>query len=213
MTFDRNVTPPKVLFVDWDGVLCEQPFWHHLPCEHPLRSEVAPALFSDRETLERWMRGELDDIDAMAGIVSPDAMVDALLQLQRSVLRFQASEQMLSVVEDACDTYDAMAVLATDNMPVFERLVERTEFWGRGLFSDVLCSSGLGALKRNPERFYGAALREWNLAPEQALLIDDREENCAAFRAWGGQAIQFRSPTQAREEILGAGQLVRGVAV
>lgn len=96
-------------------------------------------------------------------------------------------------------------VLATDNMDCFAKAItsartrkrknaRRAEFndWA-DLYDDVICSSDIGALKaENPQAFFGPTLAKYGLQFADALLIDDRADNCAAFRHEGGSTVQWK---------------------
>jgi putative hydrolase of the HAD superfamily len=83
---------------------------------------------------------------------------------------------------------------------------EWRDHWQRmvppSLFDVVVDSSVEGV--RKPERaFFEIALGRLALPPEECLLIDDNEENCAAARALGFRVIQFLGTAQAIRDIHG----------
>jgi FMN phosphatase YigB (HAD superfamily) len=62
--------------------------------------------------------------------------------------------------------------------------------WAAGC-DDLVCSSEVGVLKIDPIAFFGPYLRASGLGFAEALLIDDRTDNCAAFTAAGGAALRW----------------------
>jgi FMN phosphatase YigB (HAD superfamily) len=61
---------------------------------------------------------------------------------------------------------------------------------------DIVCSSDVGTLKsENPHAFFGPWLARSGLTFADAVLIDDRTDNCEAFAAQGGQALQWKLGT------------------
>ena len=68
--------------------------------------------------------------------------------------------------------------------------VARYPFLGR--FRDAVVSGTVGITKPDPA-IYRLFLERNSLAPEACLFIDDREENVAAARALGIDAIRFES--------------------
>jgi FMN phosphatase YigB (HAD superfamily) len=65
-------------------------------------------------------------------------------------------------------------------------------------FDELLCSSRLGVLKSDPERFFAATLHRQGMTAADALLVDDFASNCAAFEQWGGRAMHFTGVGAAR---------------
>jgi len=100
----------------------------------------------------------------------------------------------------------AIVVLATDNMDCFSRTFDRVRSRRRRptlgsetmagwavVCDDIICSSEVGALKaEDPVGFFGPWLSEYDLSFSNALLIDDRADNCDAFRGQGGSAVQWK---------------------
>jgi FMN phosphatase YigB (HAD superfamily) len=101
---------------------------------------------------------------------------------------------------------DAMVVIATDNMDCFARAFEHARNRRRRfnreretladwavICDDIICSSQAGALKsEDPQAFFGPWLAAHGVSFTDAVLIDDRADNCAAFTREGGAAIQWK---------------------
>lgn len=122
----------------------------------------------------------------------PDAVADAAQELRDIAVlemrRARLNQALLAMLRRARS--QALIVLATDNMEFFEEAVrERDSFWRT--FDDVIISSNVRALKRDPELFFGRWLAQNNLSFSNAVLIDDSEENCQQFQEAGGNAIFF----------------------
>jgi hypothetical protein len=61
---------------------------------------------------------------------------------------------------------------------------------------DIICSSQAGALKSEaPQSFFGPWPTAHGVGFTDAVLIDDRADNCATFTAQGGTAIQWKMGT------------------
>jgi FMN phosphatase YigB (HAD superfamily) len=108
-------------------------------------------------------------------------------------------------------------VIATDNMDCFVRAFERArrrrprrgEAWvtmadWAGICDDIISSSEVGALKEDPQSFFGPWLDRHGMTFRDAVLVDDRPDNCAAFSAQGGTAIQWKMGTQDVGEVVSA---------
>ncbi len=74
----------------------------------------------------------------------------------------------------------------------------------RSLFDYFICSAYVHERKPAPG-IYRSAIDISGFGPATALLIDDKEENCAAARAMGMQAIRFESPAQLATALAGVG--------
>ena len=104
---------------------------------------------------------------------------------------------------------EAMVVIATDNMDCFARAFEHARSRRRRrtadgetladwavICDDIICSSQAGALKsEDPQAFFGPWLALHGVGFADAVLIDDRADNCAAFTGQGGTAIQWKMGT------------------
>ncbi len=104
---------------------------------------------------------------------------------------------------------EAMVVIATDNMDCFARAFEQARNRRRRLpaqretladwaviCDDIICSSDVATLKADdPRAFFGPWLDTHGRRFADAVLIDDRADNCAAFTQCGGTAIQWKMGT------------------
>jgi hypothetical protein len=107
-------------------------------------------------------------------------------------------------------------VLATDNMDCFARTFDHVRARTRRvkpesetladwaiICDDIICSSDVGALKaEDPIGFFGAWLTANGLQFGDAVLIDDRADNCAAFAGQGGTPIQYKMTTNDVTEVV-----------
>lgn len=198
----------RAVFVDWHGVLCDQPFWHSITQnprhqQHRTLGEAVEVLFRERGTLvAAWMRGRADSQQVLEEL---PALRDRRCRpdyLQRRL--FEDCESM-SPREELLEALAALppltlVVIATDNMDCFSDSVVHVNL-GQ-VFDVALCSSDLGVLKaESPELFFGALLAESGLRPADAVLIDDSAPNCVGFEGFGGHAIQFRDVAQATSDL------------
>lgn len=210
----------KVIFVDWHGVLSRDPFWMSIlkKPHHPLNRQLTESiqwLFDQNDTLVRnWMRG---NIKTTAAIGSMQIVLDKRYKsdyLSRKLVDdcqlMRTNARLLKILREAQN--EALVVLATDNMDCFFESFRRIQNRRRirqqsknlsedesltmtetvRLFDDVLCSSERGVLKHeNPTHFFGDWLSRNSLDFRNALLLDDLEKNCTAFRSVGGSALRM----------------------
>jgi len=74
----------------------------------------------------------------------------------------------------------------------------------RRRFAYFICSGYVHEMKPLPD-IYRAAIDISGLPAEQAVFIDDKQENCDAAMSFNMKAIRFESPAQLRAALLAMG--------
>jgi hypothetical protein len=218
----------RVVFVDWHGVLSRAPYWSTIlsdprhPLHRALRVRLA-RLYSDAGMLAEWMTGSLSTVDLVERLeitagtrYTPDQM---RRHLERDCRNMRVNVDMMRVLRVVRDR--AFVVIASDNVDCFAQTYRRLTGRRRGMdpmteipppdslgawatsCDDLVCSSEVGALKTDAPAFYGSYLRTCGLTFADALLIDDRSDNCAAFRAAGGIALRWTMYADPLAEVSG----------
>ncbi len=201
----------KVVFVDWHGVLSDTPFWHSMRHKRlgpgfNFAEKISEELFVNRADLVAdWMRGKAssdDVVTAMRNGLSQEGQVieiDLLEKLKRDCKFMNYDRGLLGKLQTIRSS--AYLTLATDNMDCFvEALPKRPSLYRH--FDFVLSSSELGVLKKESvETFFGDWLHAHGLSYSQALLIDDRNDNCDAFRSAGGHATVYSGWESIRRDL------------
>jgi hypothetical protein len=207
----------RVIFSDWHGVLSRDPFWTSIrrsathPLHAPLEAGMAGVFDPARDTANEWMKGLLssDEVIAEMGIRLPARFRDDFLarRLDLDCARMTVNAELFEVLRVI--RARAMVVVATDNMDCFARAFEQARSrrprrnrdretladWAV-ICDDIICSSQAGALKsEDPQAFFGPWLSTHWVSFGDAVLIDDRADNCAAFASQGGTAIQWKMGT------------------
>ncbi|MCA1606664.1 MAG: hypothetical protein LC775_14620 [Acidobacteria bacterium] len=201
-----------VIFVDWHGVLSRDPFWTSIRnnSAHPLQAQLEitmDEMFSNASASE-WMKGRLSSLEVISNMaiwLDRRFRQDFLVRrLHSDCARMRVNVELFEVLRRLKSR--AIVVLATDNMDCFSRTFDRVRSRGRRPASepetlahwaivcdDIICSSDVGALKaEDPVGFFGPWLADYDLSFSNTLLIDDRADNCDAFRGQGGSAIQWK---------------------
>jgi FMN phosphatase YigB (HAD superfamily) len=208
----------RVIFCDWHGVLSRDPFWASIrgSVTHPLHARLeagmAEVFDSEKRGLaSEWMKGLLSSgqvIDEM-GIQLDRRFRDDFLarRLDLDCARMRVNAELFELLR--LMRAEAMVVIATDNMDCFARAFDQAQRRRRGSASergtladwavicdDLICSSHVAALKaEDPQAFFGPWLAASGMRFADAVLIDDRADNCAAFTACGGAAIPWKMST------------------
>jgi hypothetical protein len=204
----------RVIFSDWHGVLSRDPFWTSIrqSATHPLHAQLEAGMAGvfdpAHETANEWMKGLLssDQVIAEMGIQLRGRFRKDFLarRLDLDCARMQVNVELFELLRVL--RAEAMVVIATDNMDCFARAFEHARGRRRRpksnretladwavICDDIICSSQAGALKsEDPQAFFGPWLNAHWRGFSDALLIDDRADNCAAFSVAGGATIQWK---------------------
>lgn len=206
----------RAIFVDWHGVLSRDPFWLSIvgngnhPLRSPLQAKLAEIFSRDLGIANEWMRGARSSeeiISAMTIGLDRRFRQDFLSRrLDIDCRRMRVNVELFEVLRALRARTPALVVIATDNMDCFVRAFEYVQSRARrqattpetladwAVFcDDIVCSSEIGRLKsEDPTAFFGPWLSTHDLSFSDALLIDDRADNCAAFVRQGGTAVQWK---------------------
>lgn len=207
---------PAVIFCDWHGVLCQKGFWHRTTedPQHPwaaiLGEELDRLFTAGNDDGRDWMCGTRISRDIVTSLAQRHDHLDAellLTHLENDIAAMPVDQHLLAALRRARGY--ARVVLATDNIDVFGEVVRRSAHVPHadeprlhgtaGAFDDVLSSSDIGVLKsENAPAFFGPWLNAAGLTFADAVLIDDRSDNCAAFDLAGGRTITWSRQQSAR---------------
>lgn len=203
----------RVIFVDWHGVLSRDPFWVSiLGGDHPLKTRLETKLtrvFSrGAPTAHEWMKGQLSSAEIISsmGIELGRRYREDFLHRRLDVdcRRMRVNVELFEMLR--IFRTRALIVIATDNMDCFARAFDYARNRARRssetaqtladwaiYCDDIVCSSEVGRLKsEDPEGFFGPWLSTHGLSFANALLIDDRADNCEVFTQRGGYAVQWK---------------------
>jgi FMN phosphatase YigB (HAD superfamily) len=199
----------RVVFVDWHGVLCDKPFWHSIllnPSHRlhaPLKTQSEALFRTKRELVRKWMRGEVrsQEIVKEVGLGSSEHFDDGYLHKKLYCdcrgMRFDA--ELMGILQEFRS--QCFLILATDNMDCFFESLGYMD----GLLSSfdfVLCSSELGVLKSDGvQKFFGPWLKAQNIGYQQAMLIDDCQKTCQAFRNAGGLSVVYEGVSKIKKPL------------
>ena len=216
----------RVIFCDWHGVLSRDPFWVSIrgTPTHPLHAQLeagmAGVFASERGLANEWMTGLLssDQVIAEMGIRLDRRFRDDFLRrrLDLDCARMRVNAELSEVLRVM--RAEAVIAIATDNMDCFARAFHharhsrrrRAQTWETladwaVVCDDIICSSDVATLKADdPQAFFGPWLDQHGVGFPDAVLIDDRADNCAAFGACGGTAIRWKMGASDISEVISA---------
>jgi hypothetical protein len=213
----------RVIFSDWHGVLSRDPFWTSIrqSATHPLHAQLEAGMAGvfdpARNTANDWMKGLLssDQVISEMGIQlrSPFRHDFLARRLDLDCAKMKVNVELFEVLR--LIRAEATVVVATDNMDCFARAFEHSRGRRRRpnrdratladwavICDDIICSSQAGTLKsEDPQAFFGPWLASHWVGFTDAVLIDDRADNCAAFASQGGTAVQWKMGSNDLSEV------------
>jgi hypothetical protein len=215
----------RVIFSDWHGVLSRDPFWVSIrgSAAHPLHARLeagmAGVFASEHGVANQWMKGLLssDQVIAEMEIQLDKRFRDDFLarRLDLDCARMHVNAELFEVLRVV--RAEASVVIATDNMDCFARAFDQARRRRHSLTrdretladwavicDDIICSSQVAALKaEDPRAFFGPWLATHGMGFADAILIDDRADNCTAFTGCGGTAIRWKMGTDEISDVTG----------
>lgn len=152
------------------------------------------------------MCGKRSSRDILTNLAAAHSGLDIgrlLTRLAHDIAHMPVDHPLLRVLRDARS--HSTVVLATDNIDAFtstfqaitssrneQASAQGTLEGSTAVFDDIISSSDTGVLKsEDPEAFFGSWLTTAGVSFGEALLIDDRPGNRAAFERCGGTAIEW----------------------
>jgi FMN hydrolase / 5-amino-6-(5-phospho-D-ribitylamino)uracil phosphatase len=193
---------PRVLLLDVMDTLVRDPFWVEIPRHFGMTLEqLLPQLQPGA-----WVEFELDAVDEatfVSRFFADGRAVDAA-GLRAAV---RAGYRLLPGVEPLLHELRArgVAMHALSNYPRWYALIEEAlglSAWVQWSF--VSCDTRL----RKPDpRAYRHACHTLGVEPSACLFVDDREDNCAAAREQGMDAVRFTDAATLRRTLVERGVL------
>jgi putative hydrolase of the HAD superfamily len=198
----------KAVIFDYGDVLCFRPTPAQIEASARIL-DVPPDQFNALwgRHRDRFDRGDLT-ADAYWSQFAKDAgksvTATQLRDLAQNDVAMWSSlnPAMLGWLEDLSKAGIKTAVLSNMHAEMAEYARENFKWLSR--LTHVTLSAEIRSIKPAPE-IYEHCLEGLNVAPQEALFIDDREVNVKAARTMGLHAIVFKSIDQLREELQAAG--------
>jgi FMN hydrolase / 5-amino-6-(5-phospho-D-ribitylamino)uracil phosphatase len=198
----RALAGGRVLLLDVLGTVVYEPFFVEVPRFLGLSLEELLAAKHPTAWAE-FERGAIDEAELERRFFRDGRAYDhaGMRACMEAAYRFvDGMEPLLADLSAA-----GVPMHALSNYPDWYLLIERRLALSRFLeWSFVSCRTG--HRKPAPEAFRGP-LAQLGVAPAQAVFVDDREENCAAARALGIDALHFTGADALRAALVERGML------
>jgi HAD superfamily hydrolase (TIGR01509 family) len=189
--------PGPVFLLDVMSTLVHEPFLHEVPAFlgrslSDLRRELSIETWVDFE------KGVIDEAQFQQRFFRDGRAFDypGMLAMLRDAYRYlDGIEPLLAELVAAGHPLHALS-----NYPVWYQIIDDKLGLSRYLsWRFVSCKTGLR--KPDPAAYRGAA-DALEVSPEACIFVDDREENCAAARALGMDAIRFDGAVPLRSALV-----------
>lgn len=196
------MTDRRVLLLDVMGTLVVDPFYEHVPRFFGTTLQELVAT-KDPQAWPTFERGEIDEAELFARFFVDRRRFDGpgLKRAMAAAYAFLPGVEALLVELRAA----GVEMHALSNYSMWHTLIEDKLQLSRFLsWTFVSCKTGL----RKPDPCaYRHAIAALGVAPAQALLVDDRADNCAGARAEGLGALRFEDADGLRAELRRGGWL------
>ncbi len=198
---------PKVIFIDWNGTLCNSKYWGHLEDDrhpdHYIFEKIESSLFgSQKHLLEPWMRGNylteeiIEIIADYTGLTKIKLMTHFVTGCKEmKIVSSKVTELIKSLRKNG-----QKIIIATDNTDSFNRWVAPALRLQK-TFDAILNSYDLRALKndfneKGESLFFGQHLKNNNLAPSECVLIDNSEDKGNLIQNYGIHYLRIRGASE-----------------
>ena len=189
----------KTLFIDFDGTICFDLFWRSL--DSKIKQKITDFLFvSNQELINRWMMGSYNSEEIHSKLsdaleVDYEYVWDVFI---KDCKEMTIRARTIDLLQEARQTY--RTVLITDNMDCFDRFTAPSlDLYN--YFDCIENSYNYGMLKSEQGGgFFKKVLHLRQINIEDAILIDNSNDNCAAFERLGGKSIKVLRPEDIEHE-------------
>lgn len=190
----------KAIIFDLGGVLIDNPtkkmFSHYCETLH-----VSDDLFlkSFLKHKNKWQTGKISEKIFWKNITSELKIFmpkNKSLWLEGFVKAFKKKKEMFELINTLKQKNYTVALLSNTEKPI-EKYIKSKNFKNIDLF---ICSCEVGISKPN-EEIYKLILEKLGIKSNEALFIDDREDNIISAKYLGIHGILFKNPKILREEM------------
>jgi 2-hydroxy-3-keto-5-methylthiopentenyl-1-phosphate phosphatase len=185
----------KILFLDFNGVLSYDHFWHTLTDPnhklHEYHAKIHDYLFEEnRDMLRQWMLGKYTTEDIHHTLhektgVPYQELLDIFEQECRNI---DISKPILDLIKSLKSQY--YCILATGNMDCFDRFTLPSNPILEQTFDEINNSYNLGIFKSTDGgRYFKEKTETLGGDIKSSVVIDDSDGVCEAFTKLGGRAF------------------------
>ncbi len=153
--------------------------------------------------------GKITELEFWDRVLSPLGVTDKAVQSAFIAELFEGHDQvnptMRALLHELKPHY-RLALLSNTSERDLETWLATRDL--AGVFEVIVSSAKVGLAKPDPD-IYHLTLERLRVAPDEALFVDDLSRNIVAAGALGIQCILFKTPAQARQELILRGVLAQ----
>jgi len=187
------------VFVDWNPIYLFRKLFE---------SEEDAFWFHENICTAAW------NLEFDAGEIYSEGVAKLITRFPRYWREIQAYDQRWKetfngVIQGTIDIHDELVAAEVPTFAItnfsWEKWVTCLPDWPFLEKFDGVIVSGLERLVKPDPRIFRLFCERYGLAPESCVFIDDSEINVIAARKFGMEAIQFTTPQDLREKLIGYG--------
>jgi len=203
----QSFQPKNILFVDFNGVISQNNFWHTLANPehelHQFHERIETFLFRENtQILKDWMLGNYTSeqihniLEEKIGV--PFEKLYPIFVEETSYI--DISNNILDEVKQLRSQY--ITILITDNMDSFDRFTVKFNSVLTDSFDEIHNSYNMKQFKASlGGKYFKETIARIGAVTPNCLLIDDSLNNCALFEKIGGQPFLSKGEQQALESL------------
>lgn len=185
----------NTILFDFDGVLSRERFYDNgFSSEFPeVYNWIQENIFTDKDLLKNWMRGETSSKEINRGIARKTGMDFNVLHplFEKSVYDIKLDRKLVDKAKELKEK-DKKTAIVTDNMDVFSEITIKNHKLDE-IFDAIVNSSDKKMLKKDKNgKLFDIALDLLNSKIQESVLIDDSEGNVELFISKGGDGIVYK---------------------
>lgn len=191
-----------ILFVDFDGTICQERYWRSLPeSEH---DSIQKLLFgNDTKMVHDWMRGhhtaeEVNQYASTKLALDYEYLWNLFVEDCKTM---HVPNDVLKDIKSLGDTYTT--ILITGNMDSFSRFTVPALSL-ESYFEEISNSFYEGRHKTDDNgSLFFKFTDKYNVSIDDCVLLDDSDEVCQIFTKLGGTALQVSKSTPIENHLKG----------
>lgn len=186
----------RAILFDFDGVLCRDRFYEKalLPNHAVVYDWLQTHIFSNKELVRQWMRGEVTS-DTINKLIAKNIGIDFINLValyNQSIKMMRLDEEVMNLAAKLKLAGKKIAIV-TDNMDVFSQITVSNHKLN-ALFDVVINSADHGLLKKDDSgALFDIALAALGEKIEKSLMIDDSDTTIDLYRQKGGQGFVYKN--------------------